>query len=219
VAAPQTRGKRHRTEAHADEATDRVSHCLEEPSHDAAPTLAQYHAIPSVRPGTTRALQGLETTLAVFEFDSVLQACSLFLSDLSVRAHGVLPFERETGMSEAVGKVTRRGEEEQPTGIEIQPADVQPPPGSRRRQVVKHAGASLRIVSTHDLALGLVVDQHSRQRGAPLTKLPPVETHPIAGSNAGPEHGRCAVDGQAACPDKVLHFATRTEPNRREDLL
>ena len=192
---------------------------LEEPPHDAVPALAQHHTVPAVRPSAATAFQGLHAALAVLEVDPVLQAGLLLGRDLASRPHRVLSIELETRVSEAIGEVTRGGEEEQSAGIEVETTDVEPAAAPSRRQIVKNTGAPRRIIAAHDLAVGFVIDQHPRQLGAPVAQFPPVEAHPIVRSDAGSERSRRAVHGEAAGADPVLHVASRAESERRQHLL
>jgi hypothetical protein len=192
---------------------------FEEPSHDAVPTFAQHRAVPAVCPGTAAFLERLDAGHAVLQGDPALEHGLLLRREFAPGPHGILPVELETGVGEAVCQVARRSEEEQSAGIEVEPADVEPSTSPHRRQVVEDAGAPLRIVAAHDLAFGLVIDQHPWQCALSVVELTTVEADAIARPNAGPEGGRATIDGEPPATDEVLHVAARTEPERREHLL
>ena len=62
------------------------------------------------------------------------------------------------------------GEQQQPGGVDVQPADHDPAPAARRRQALEHGRPPLRIRARGHLAGGLVIERAPRalRRDAPL---------------------------------------------------
>lgn len=193
---------------------------IEQPPHDAVAPLAQHHAVPAVRAGAAAFLQRFHARTAVVQFDALQQGRTLFGRHFAARAHGVLTFQFKTWMSEAIRQVARCGEKKKAAGIEIQAADIEPATRARRRQAVEDAGAPFRIVAAHDLALGLVIEQHPRQPGrVAVPQFPAVEQDAIMRADTGAERGSDAVHGEAAGANPFFHVAARTQPEGAQNLL
>src|SRR5262249_14602200 len=88
------------------------------------------------------------------------------------------------------------------------------PPGETPRQAASH---SRRVGK--GLARGAVTEKRARIGLCACTYRTPIEPQLISGSDAGPEHGDRAVDGDAAGADPLFHFAPRCETGPREHLL
>lgn len=87
-------------------------------------------------------------------------------------------------------------------------------------ETVEHADPSVRIVARHDLALGLVVDQHPRHANAEL-KIDElaIDPHLVGRADLLADAGRHAVDRDAAGDDHLFDLPSRGDAGLRQYLV
>src|SRR5439155_1404649 len=123
----------------------------------------QHDPIPVI--GALSALfpQPFELGRAIVQVYAFAEHLTLLFAQFAHQTHGVLPLHFETRMGQPIGQLAAGGENEQPARVVIQPANRYPFSAAHSWKLVEYTGASLRVVSTDDLSLWLVVDQNARQ--------------------------------------------------------
>src|SRR5690606_11660860 len=122
-----------------------------------------------------------------------------FLDDLvgylAVYAAQVFAFEPAPGMHQRVGQVAVGGQQQQPGGVDVEPAHGDPARTFQARQLFEHGGATVGIVAGGQHAFGLVVDQHLGVVAAVggHDELLAVHDHAVAGFHAHADFGGGAV--------------------------
>lgn len=148
--------------AHPYEAADRMPDGLEKPSDLAVSSLFQNHPVPLVGPlAGAIAAHALEPGRDPVQVDALQKLCFLVGLQRAADAGDVLAFQTISGMHQAVGKLARIREQQQPRAIEVQPAHCHPP---ARRQLLEYGRPALRIAARDQLTNRLVIQEHSGLR-------------------------------------------------------
>src|SRR5690606_30823504 len=95
---------------------------------------------------------------AVFEHDAGLELFDHFFGDFATHAHRVLAVHLVGGVHQAVGQLAVSGEHQQPSGVDVQAADVDPAAFFQARQAVEYGRAAFRVVAGADFAIRFVVE-------------------------------------------------------------
>src|SRR5262249_24533155 len=165
-------------------------------------------------------LDRVELARLALELHAAEQALLLLVREPAQQPHRVLALDLEARVHEAVGELAVGGEDQQPAGVEVEPAHRPPAPAIHLGQLLEHGGPALGVVARDDLALGLVVHQHARQR---LAEAQPdevaVELHLVAGAHGIAELRDLAVDREVALGDQDLDVAARAVARLRHHLL
>ena len=124
------------------------------------------------------------------------------------------------GASSRCARLAIVGEQQQPGGIHVQPADDDPAPARWRRQSLEDGRPALRIAARGHLAHGLVIQQHLDGFAAPaeIERLA-IEADPVGVGGAIAERGDAIVDGHAAGANPLFDAAARTVARARQQLL
>src|SRR5207302_2920834 len=105
----------------------------------------------------------VEPGWAVDESDPLSEPTELFARELAPHPHRVLALDLVARMHEPVGELAGVGEEQEPAGIEVQPADRDPVTAPNSRQMVEHGRPARRIARRDELPGRLVIDQQARR--------------------------------------------------------
>src|ERR1700674_5712370 len=149
--------------AHAHKAAHGKSEVLEHAPHLAVTSFPKHRPIPLVAAFTTLFAQPFELRRSIIQRDARDQLFALFMGQLTHNAHGVLALHLKARVPHAVSQVATGGEDQQSTGIEVEPAHGNPFAPLYSGQFVEHRGAVLRIITTDDLAFWLVIDENAWQ--------------------------------------------------------
>jgi hypothetical protein len=165
-------------------------------------------------------LDAQERRRLAVDLHALEQALAALVGERAQHAHGVLALHAEARVHEPVGQVAGVGEEQQPLGVDVQPADRLPLALGQARQAPEDRGPGLRVVVGHDLPGGLVVGQHARRQGADahLHGLA-VDRHAVAEGNALAGVGRVAVHRHPAVHDHLLQVTPGAQPGLRQHLV
>jgi len=211
--------------------TDRTETDPRQPAHgqlhsvEQAPDLtvapfAQCDPVPMVRAVSTNVLEGVETRQAIVEADPLEQSGTCCLVNPSEDAHRIFTLPAVAWMHKAIGDVARGSEDQQPFGIEVEPANGHPARALEARQTMEDRGPLVGIFAGGDLARGLMVEQHPRGKGLDLARQhPTVDADLIARADALPDVGRQSVDRDSSCENQFLHVAPRAYAGIGKNLL
>ena len=197
-----------------------MAHGLEQAPHLAVATFGDDHPVPVVDTLATTVFEALECGALAVDLDTLEQPRLGRRVEHAQRTHGVLALDAETRVHQLVGKFTGIGEQQQPFGVDVQPAHRLPLALGQPRQAAEHRGPLLRVVVRDDFAHGLVISQYPRRRrrDAKAHRLA-VDGHPVAERNALPGMRRLAVHGDALLDDHLLQVAARTHTRLRQHLV
>jgi len=121
---------------------------------------------------------------------------------------------------EALGKRTVGRKQQQPAGVEVEPADRDPAAATQPWQGVEDAWPPLRIVARNDFPFRLVVEENTGQaRGEMQIDESATELDPVPRGNPLTESGRFTVDLNAPSNDPALDLTPRTETGVSERLV
>ena len=146
----------HRTDRGARQSAHRVGHRVHHATHDAVASLVQCHLDQRVLVHRLHQLHRVRVHRAVLQGDSLAQP----VDDLVVNTPfhiGEVGLEHLVGrMCHAVGELSVIGEQDEPRGLGVQPADVEESDTVRHPLQVGEIWAALRIVHRRDDATRLV---------------------------------------------------------------
>src|SRR5690606_34480738 len=135
----QLGGEEYRSEAHALEAADHHALGFPQTPHLAVATFHHHYVEPAIQAVAARGFLDVgELGGAVFQHDAGLEGLDHLLGDFPAHAHGVLAVHLVGGMHHAVGQFAVGGEQQQPGGVEVEAADVDPAAALQARQAVEH---------------------------------------------------------------------------------
>jgi hypothetical protein len=138
----------------------------------------------------------------------------LRFAELATHTHTELAREGMHTALQVRGELAIAGKQLEPAIGTWHGTDRDEPTGEPPRQAASH---SRRV--GEGLARGTVTEKRACIGLYACTYRTPIEPQLISGSDAGPEHGDGAVDGDAAGADPLFHFAPRCETGPREHLL
>src|SRR6185312_16400437 len=210
----------HAAEAHAHEAAHHEAHRFHHAAHLAVLPLAQDHVVPVVGALAAAILEGVELAELAVDVHAGDELLALLLGELPHHAHRVLALDLEARVREPVGELAARREDEQALRVEVEPPHGHPARAVRLGKPLEHGRALLRVVARHDLAGGLVVEQHAREllAEAKVDEVA-VELHLVAGAHGVAELGELAVHRDVALRDEDLDVAPRAVARLRHHLL
>ena len=111
----------------------------------------------------TRLLKGSKLSHAIFELNTGQQTLACFNRYFAKHANGVFTDKVVTRMHQPVGQIAGSRKQEQSTGIEIETPDRNPAPAGHLRQGGKHRRTMTWVITRHDLAFRLVINNHPWQ--------------------------------------------------------
>src|SRR6266852_3432879 len=165
--SPQMRRQQDRPEAHAHQAAHGDSKRLEHAPHLAVSPFAQHDLVPAVRSAAPARGDAVEPGRAVVESDPFGEGAHLFARELAPYPHRVLALDLAARVHQAVGELARVGKEQEPAGVEVQPADRDPVTAPHSRQMVEHGRPARRIARGDEQAgRPTVFDHLPRMRGS-----------------------------------------------------
>ena len=192
--------------ANADESTDGEAYGVEQPAHLAVATLVDDDPVPAVRALASTIFDRLERgALAGIDVDAFEQFFSRVFVERAEHAHRVFALDTEARMHQLVRELAGVGEQQQPFGVDVEPADRQPLALLQPRQLAKHGRAILRIVVRDDLAGRLVIrdDTRRRRRDAYLDGLAR-DPDLVAPADPLADVRRFAVDGDSPFDESAV---------------
>ena len=162
MAALEARRQADRAVTYAHQTAHGQTDGFEHAPHFTIAAFVQGHVIPVIAALAAPVDEAVELGRTVFEHDTVEQLLLLLVREFAEDTHRVLALQRIARMHHAVGQVAVVGDDQQATGIEVEATDGDPATGLEARQLVEHAGTAFRIVARDDLALRLMIDEHTR---------------------------------------------------------
>ena len=202
----QAAGQRHRPETYPNQPAHGTSHRLEKPPHLAIAALAEDDVEPSVHALSSRRSQRFESRFTIAQGDPSGQRFECLGARGAPYPYCVLAFDSGAWVHESVGQLTVVGEQEQPGGVEVQPADRDPSGSAELREPVEHRRSRERVAARRYLAGRLVVADESASRGRPPYDIA-IDTQHVTGRHSISEGGGTPVDGDPAGDDPALGFA------------
>ena len=150
------------------------------------------------------------------DLDALLQLVELCLRDLAMGTHAVAPQPAGVGQLQRARKPAVIGKQQEPLGVEVEPADADQ---SRQafRQIVEHRRPPLGIVMGSHQPARLVIEEQPRAL-ARRQRLAVDRNHVIGGDVERRRVDDAAVDGDAAGRHHFLGIAARGEPGAGQHL-
>ena len=126
-----------------------------------------------------------------------------------VGAHGVLAVESGGGVHHAVGQRAVVGQDQQPSGGDVEAAHGDPASLAQTGQAVEHGAPALGVPAGANQTLRLVEDQHPGGGRTMTRERLAVQGDGVAGLDALAQPRRLAIDGHPAIGDPLLDLAPR----------
>jgi hypothetical protein len=207
----------HRAVTGAQQPTHHYVERFEQAPHFTVASFGQREFVPMILPFAATVFERRHLREAILQFNALAQLQLLLGRERSHDTHRILALDFVARMHHAVGEFARGGEQQQTFAVKVEPADGNPAAAAQARQVIKYSWAALRIVTTDDLAGGLVVNEHPGQTISEIqTHQLTVDAHLIFRSDRLTDMGRHAVHADAPGDDHLFHVAQRPNAAARE---
>ena len=122
----QPRRQRDRTKTDAHQPRNGQPHGIEEPPHLTVAPFQNHHPIPVIGTFAADVLDGLQRGRTVFQRHPGQQLLADPVIHPPQHPHRVLTLPAIAGMHQLVGQIARRGEDQQPLTVQIQPSHGNP---------------------------------------------------------------------------------------------
>jgi hypothetical protein len=197
-----------------------MAHCLHHAADLTISAFGNGDPVPAIRAIATAILYALKLSQPIVELDSVEQTLFFLVAQGAQHPHGILALQTKPRVHEAIGQLTRIGEQQQTFGVEVQPPYRLPLARVQAGKASKNGGAVLWIIVGHHLTGRLVVSQHAwRGRRNTHPDRLAIDLHGIAILNALPNMGWLAVDRDTAFQNHLLHLQPRAQTGLRQDFV
>ncbi len=162
-----------------------------------------------------------EARRTVLQHHPGLQPLDHLVVDLAAHTYRVFPVHFVRGVHQTIGQLTVSGEQQQPRRVDIEPAYIDPAALLGTWQAIEHRRAAFGVVAGADLAVGLVVDQHTPHHLAGFFALEQaaIDRDGVMGIDTLAECGNRAIDLDAALDDPLFDVATRRDAQTGKDFL
>ena len=207
--------------AHALQPTDTNTLGFPQTTHFPVAPFQQGHVEPAIYTATAGRRDIGELGHAIFQENALKQALDHRIVHFPEDPYRVFPINLVGRVHQAIRQLAVCGEEHQSRGIDIQPSDGNPPVLLETWQTIKHRRPPLRILSSGNLTLRLVIDQypaHHFRRTGHFQSLA-VEFEAILNSRFLPGRHRLPVDQQAAGFHPAFNFPARTDARAGKQFL
>ena len=206
--------------ADANQPTDSMAHRLEHATHFTVSAFRNRDPIPAICTFATAVFNRPELRETIVKFDAIQQFLFFFPAEVAQHPHGVFALKPKAGVHQVIGQLTRVGEQQQPLGIQVQPADRLPLSQVQFWQAPEHGRPVLRVIVRHHFTHGLVISDHAGGRGLdPEADGLAIDLDLVAKLNALTNVGRLVVHRDAPLHDELLHLKARSQASLRQHFM
>ena len=213
------RGNKHTAIAHPLQATDPHALGFPQPAYFAVAPFHDHTVEPAVGAFAATLNDIGKARFTIVQLHASGQALLHIIVDLSLDPHQVLAIDYGRGVHQLVRQLTAVGKQQQPAGIEVQPANGNPAATAQTRQAIVNRGTTLRVVAGTYLTDGLVVEDHAQALLLTRWQTLSIKFDLVVIGNPLAQTGHLSVDRYSTCFNGAFHFPARSESRSGQDFL